>query len=54
MTAVTVNVFLTAGPVTAPRTVRLAGTRPSVGAAPNQTLSAATETSSGATSTVTA
>ena len=47
------NVFLTAGNVTATRTVRLAETRPSVGTAPNQTLSAATETSSVATSTAT-
>ena len=51
------NVFLTDRSVMATRTVRLAWTRPSVGRAlkaPNQTLSAATETSSVATSTVTA
>ena len=54
------SVFLTAGNVTATRTVRLAGMRPTVGTAPmaptaprNQGLSAATETSSVATSTVT-
>ena len=61
MTAAMGNVFLTAGNVTATRTVRLAGMKPSVGTAPmapmalpkNQVLSAATETSSEATSTVT-
>ena len=53
MTAAMGPVFLTAGNVTATRTVRLAETRPSAGAAPNQSLSAATETSSGATNTVT-
>ena len=53
MTAATGNVFLTAGNVTATRTVRLAETRPSAGKAPNQSSSAATETSLGVTNTVT-